>query len=309
MLDLELLRSFVSVVDAGSFTRAGERVHRTQSTVSQQIRRLEESFGRPLLHRNGKHAIPTEEGERLVSYARRILALAEEARDMVARPISEGVVRLGIPEDFAASRLTRLLSKFARSRPGLRLDVRCNLSVHLQQEIDSGELDLALMKRDAGDKKGALASWPERLDWVTSRKHPVDLRRNPVPLAVFPQGCLYRRRAIHALEAAGRTWHIAYTSPHFAGVQAAVSAGLGISILPATAIPADHRILRAKEGFPVVSNTDLALVIGADASPATRRLADLLAEFCDTTDLRLTATPRPGRNERVGERKPNRINS
>src|SRR6266566_7137180 len=119
MLDLDLLRSFVSVVDAGGFTRAGERVHRTQSTVSQQIRRLEEVFGRPLLHRDGKRVTTTEEGERLLSYARRILALAEEARDVVARPTGEGLVRLGIPEDFAAYRLAQMLSKFTRSRPGV----------------------------------------------------------------------------------------------------------------------------------------------------------------------------------------------
>lgn len=99
MLDLDLLRSFVSVVDAGGFTRAGERVHRTQSTVSQQIRRLEETVGRPLLHRDGKRVTPTEEGERLLAYARRILALAAEAHDVVARPASEGTVRLGLPED------------------------------------------------------------------------------------------------------------------------------------------------------------------------------------------------------------------
>src|SRR5215469_14847729 len=108
MLDLDLLRNFVSVVDAGGITRAGERVHRTQSTVSQQIRRLEEGIGRPLLYRNGKEVTPTEEGERLLSYARRILALAEEARDVVVRPASDGVVRLGITEDFAANRLTKV---------------------------------------------------------------------------------------------------------------------------------------------------------------------------------------------------------
>src|SRR3984893_1958804 len=139
MLDLDLLRSFVSVVDAGGFTRAGERVHRTQSTVSQQIKRLEGDLGHPLLHRNGKHATPTEEGERLLSYARRILALAQEARDVVARPGGEGVVRLGIPEDFAAYRLTELLSDFARSRPGLRLNVRCDLSVRLRRDLARGE--------------------------------------------------------------------------------------------------------------------------------------------------------------------------
>jgi DNA-binding transcriptional LysR family regulator len=112
VLDLDLLRSFVSVIDMGGFTRASERVHRTQSTVSQQIRRLEESFGRPLLHRDGKHIRPTEEGERLLSYARRLLALAEEARDVVSRPTGDSVVRLGLPEDFAAYRLTEMLSDF-----------------------------------------------------------------------------------------------------------------------------------------------------------------------------------------------------
>jgi DNA-binding transcriptional LysR family regulator len=288
MLDLDLLRSFVSVVDAGGFTRAGERVHRTQSTVSQQIRRLEESLGRPLLHRNGKQATPTEEGERLLSYARRILALAEEARDVVARPTSDGVVRLGIPEDFAANRLTKVLSKFARSRPGLRLDVRCDLSVKLRSDLERGELDLALMKRDAGES-GAIAVWPECLHWVTSRSHPIEARRDSVPLAVFPQGCLYRNRAIHALEAAGRAWHIAYTSPNFAGIQAAVSAGLGVSILPDTAVLADHRVLRSKDGFPAISDTELALVAAPDASPATRRLAELLADFCHSADPRAAA--------------------
>ena len=132
MLDLELLRSFVSVVDAGGFTRAGERVHRTQSTVSQQIKRLEDDVGQPLLNRNGKDVTPTEAGERLLSYARRLLALAEEARDVMARPGSEGAVRLGIPEDFAAYRLAKLLAAFSRSHPGLRLDVRADQSAYLQ---------------------------------------------------------------------------------------------------------------------------------------------------------------------------------
>src|SRR3982074_2109996 len=206
MLDLELLRSFVSVVDAGGFTRAGERVHRTQSTVSQQIRRLEDTLGRELLHRNGKQATPTEEGERLLSYARRILALAEEARDGGARPAGgDGVVRLGSPEDFAAYRLAEVLSGFARSRPGLRLDVRCGLSVRLSRDLERGELDLALFKRDAGET-GGIATWPERLNWVTSARRPIDARSGSVPLAVYEQGCLYRNRAIHALEAAHRPW-------------------------------------------------------------------------------------------------------
>jgi|HubBroStandDraft_6_1064221.scaffolds.fasta_scaffold440332_2 DNA-binding transcriptional LysR family regulator len=288
MLDLDLLRSFVSVVDSGGFTRAGERVHRTQSTVSQQIRRLEETLGHPLLHRNGKQATPTEEGERLLSYARRILALEQEARDVVARPARDGVVRLGIPEDFAAYRLTELLSDFARSRPSLRLDVRCGLSVQMRGALERGELDLALFKRNAGEA-GGIAAWPERLRWVTSERHPIDLDRDPLPLAVSEHGCLYRNRMIHAIESAGRAWHIAYTSPNLPGIQAAVSVGLGVSILPEVAILAEHRVLEPAAGFPPITNTEIALVAAADASPATRRLADILAEFCSTADPRKAA--------------------
>ena len=162
MLDLELLRSFVSVVDAGGFTRAGERVHRTQSTVSQQIKRLEEDVGQVLLHRDGKDVRPTEAGERLLSYARRLLTLAEEARDVLREPDSEGAIRLGIPEDFAAYRLAKLLGAFSRSHPGLRMDVRADQSKNLSRDLDRGELDLALFKREAG-AKGAIAVWPEQV--------------------------------------------------------------------------------------------------------------------------------------------------
>jgi DNA-binding transcriptional LysR family regulator len=290
-MDLELLRSFVSVVDAGGFTRAGERVHRTQSTVSQQIRRLEDSVGRPLLLRKGKQVSLTEEGERLFGYARRILALVDEARDVVARPAPDSIVRLGIPEDFAAYRLAQVLSKFARSHPDLRLDVRSDLSVCLRRDLARGEFDIALVKRDTGDESetGTLATWPERLRWVTSKRFPVDINRSPLPLAVFQQGCIYRRRATHLLEAAGLTWRVAYTCPNLAGIQAAVSVGLGVGILPEIAVLADHRVLGPKDGFPKLTNTEVALVIRPDASPAMRRLADLLAAFCKAFEARAAA--------------------
>jgi len=288
MLDLDLLRSFVSVVDTGGFTSAGERVHRTQSTVSQQIRRLEETFGRPLLHRDGKRITPTEGGERLLSYARRLLALAEEARDVVSRPTGDGVVRLGIPEDFAAYRLTEMLSDFARSRPGLRLHVRCGKSARLRHALERRDLDLALLKRDM-EETGGIAAWPERLHWIASRRYPIDFRRDSLPLAVFEQGCLYRNRAINALETVGRTWHIAYTSPNVFGIQAAVSAGLGVSILPEVAILPDHSILGAGDGFPPITDTEVALVAAPEASATARRLAEALADFCSALDPRIAA--------------------
>ncbi len=280
MLDLELLRSFVSVVEAGGFTRAGQRVHRTQSTVSQQIKRLEDDLGQQLLDRSGKDVLPTEAGERLLSYARRLLALAEEARDVVGRPSTEGAVRLGIPEDFALYRLPRLLGNFSRARPGLRLDVRADQSLNLKRDLERGDLDLVLLKREAGGT-GAVAAWPERVYWVNSKSHPCNPKASSVPLIFFPGGCLYRRRAIHAIEAAGRRWHMAYTSSSLAGIQAAVAAGLGLSILSEISILADHRKLTARDGFPPIERTELALIAAPQASPATLRLADRLAEFCE----------------------------
>ncbi len=279
MLDLDLLRSFVSVVESGGFTRAGERVHRTQSTVSQQIKRLEDDFGRALLHRNGKTVTPTEDGERLLSYARRILSLAEEARDVLARPTAEGAVRLGIPEDFAAYRLTKLLASFARSRPGIRLDVRADQSTYLRRDLERGDIDLALLKRDAGER-GGIAIWPERVHWVTSKANPIDTKAQSIPLIFFRPAAFIARAPFTRSESAGRNWHMAYTSSSLSGIQAAVAAGLGLSILPQIAIQKDHQTLSAKDGFAPIDKTEVALVASPTASAATLRLAERLAEFC-----------------------------
>jgi len=204
---------------------------------------------------------------------------------VLARPGNEGAVRLGIPEDFAANRLTELLATFSRARPGLRLDVRADQSLYLRRDLERGELDLALVKRDAGEK-GGIAVWPEKVHWVTSKAHPIDSAIPSVPLIGFPAGCLYRTRAIHAIESAGRAWHMAYTSSSLAGIQAAVAAGLGLSILSEIAIAADHRVLTANEGFAPIDKTEVALVAAPDASPATLRLADRLAEFCDNVQAK-----------------------
>jgi DNA-binding transcriptional LysR family regulator len=189
------------------------------------------------------------------------------------------VVRLGVPEDFAAYHLTELLSDFARSRPGLRLDVRCDLSVKLAADIERHDLDIAIVKRRAGER-GGLAAWPETLKWVTSARRPLPVNLHPVPLAVFPQGCLYRNRAVHALEAAGRPWRVAYNSPNLSGIQAAISAGLGISILPEVAILPDHKVLREQDGFPAIEATEVALITASGAPSVVRCLADALISFC-----------------------------
>ncbi|WP_148050780.1 LysR family transcriptional regulator, partial [Pseudomonas chlororaphis] len=147
MFDPVLLRSFVAVVDCANFTRAAERLHLTQSTVSQQVRRLEESLDCQLLDRDQRRVVATAEGERLLGYARRILALNEEASDVLLHQQSEGVLRLGVPEDFAAERLMPLLSRFGQDHPGVRLEVTSGLGPELTRLYRRGEFDLLLVKQ------------------------------------------------------------------------------------------------------------------------------------------------------------------
>ncbi len=276
-LDLDLLRSFVAVVDAGGFTRAGTRVHRTQSTVSQQIRKLEEGLGRRLLDRASGEVAPTEDGEVLLGYARRLLAISAEARAALQDPGSRAVVRLGVPEDFAGRALTDLLAGFAARCPGIRLDTTSAWSAALRRALDTDDLDLALVKRDS-DGGRCLARWPERLAWVAGPS--ADLAADPLPLALFPQGCIYRQRAIEAIEGMGRRWRVAFVGQGLAGVQAAVASGVGVGLLAESTVGADHRRLGPEEGFPVPPPSELALIAG---KPRPAKPVSELAEFLSET--------------------------
>ena len=282
VLDLDLLRSFVSVVDAGGFTRASQRLHRTQSTVSQQIRKLEARIGEALLVRRPRGIVLTEHGERLLGYARRILSLAAEAEDML-RYASEGAVRLGMHENFAGPIAASLLRELGRAHPRLRLDVECGLSVHLVRALERGDLDVVLALREPGSGS-CVASWPRRLVWVAGAKSR-SAREDPVPLVVFPQGCLYRNRAIHAIEAQGRRWRIAFTSPSREAVQAAVAYGLGVSVLPREIVQPGHRTLGPKDGFPSIPTIELALLAHSVPTPHAAFLARYLAKALNTGTL------------------------
>lgn len=293
MLDLDLLRSFVAVVDTGGFTRAAERVHRSQSTVSQQIRRLEQDVGRRLLERDRTGAaVLTAEGEVLLGYARRLLEISAQAREALLNPVVASVVRLGVPEDFAGRKLTDLLSGFARHSPHIRLDTTSAWSTGLRQMLQAGELDLSLVKRDAGDGR-CLARWPERLVWVAGPQ--ADAAADPLPLALFPPGCIYRQRTLDALQALGRRWWVAYSSQGLVGVQAAVASGLGISILAADAVLADHRMLGPQDGFPDPPASELALIAGPGRlDRAASQLVDYLVGALDTAMGRSGPMAAPG---------------
>lgn len=271
MLDLELLKTLICVVDEGSFTRAGERVHRTQSTVSQQVRKLEELVGRALLlrDRGGNQVTATEHGEMLAQYARRLLALSQEAQDALASDVHEVPLRIGVPEDFDYRRMSSILSGFTRTQPRARLDTQAGMSVDLQRKLAAGEIDIALLKREPGSGE-CVASWPEKLVWVQGADAvpPAQSGDEPVALALFPQGCIYRQRAVRALDKANRRWRVAFGSHSLTGIQAAVSSGLGISVLPSTAVLDDHRLCT---GLPELPASELALVTSGGVLNAMQR--------------------------------------
>jgi DNA-binding transcriptional LysR family regulator len=256
MLDLELLKTFVCVADEGSFTRAAERVHRTQSTVSQQVRKLEELVGHALLlrDRTGQNISVTEHGEMLIHYARRLLALSSEAVEALASDLDLEILRIGVPEDFDARRMAVILAGFNRARPEARLETVSGMSTDLKQKLAAGTLDIALVKREP-DSGPCWAAWPETLVWVKGAG--VDSSNGVLPLALFPQGCIYRQRAIRLLDVAQRPWRVAFGSHSLTGIQAAVASGLGVSVLPASAVLPEHRVC---SDLPELPPTELALI-------------------------------------------------
>ncbi|WP_267269208.1 LysR family transcriptional regulator [Pseudomonas protegens] len=274
MFDPVLLRSFVAVADCQNFTRAAERLHLTQSTVSQQVRRLEESLGCQLLDRDQRRVVATVEGERLLAYARRILALHEEASDVLINQRGEEVLRLGVPEDFAAERLMPMLSRFGRDYPAVRLEVTSGLGPELQRQFRRGEFDLLLVKQ-MGHSDDCVESWPEPLCWVDSVRQPA-FGRDPLPLVAFPVGGLYRQEMLHHLEVGCWPWRIAYSSASLASVCSAVAAGLGISLLPVRVLGKGHRMLDADSGLPDIQGVRLALYAGSGLSRAGKALQEQL---------------------------------
>ncbi len=274
LLDPHLLQSFVAIVETGSFTRAGERMHLTQSTISQQMRRLEQQLGCPLLDRSGRQVVTTAQGETLLGLARRILGLLAQAGDRVGE--ASLPLRLGVPEDFAAGAMTAVLAAFARQYPEVRLEVQSDLSHALWQAFEAGELDLALIKQGRGQGE-PIARWREPLAWVDSRDWPAG-ERDPVPLVVFPSEGLYRRQITDTLDARGIAWRIAYVSASLASLQGAVSAGIGVSLLPTRLLQPDQVELTH---WPSVRPVELALHLGAGGSEPLSRLCEALITLCD----------------------------
>jgi len=270
-LDLDLMRAFASVAETGSFSRAGERLLRNQSTISLQIKRLEAAVGQRLFDRTPKSVKLTAPGETLLVYARRLLDLNDEMLAKVNEPHLAGLVRLGTPEDFATSHLPGVLARFAQTYPDVVLEVTCDLTLNLLAAFRDERFDIVLVKREPASDTGGVRVWREPLVWVAAPDGPPMEGGRALPLVLSPPPCVYRKRAVDALERAGRDWRIAYTCASLAGSLAAVRAGLGVTVLPKDMVPPG---LSALDGgpLPALADTEIALLSTEPLSPPAARL-------------------------------------
>lgn len=280
-LDLDVMRSFVTGIDLGSFAKAADRLGRSTSAVSAQLKKLEDQAGTPMLRKAGRGMALTEAGEVMLGYARRLLELNDEAVSAVRGVQLDGRVRLGMQEDFGENVLPEVLGRFKRAHPKLRVEVHIARNAVLMQSLEAGRLDVALAwETDAhAAHRQHIQTLPMRWIGADADQLPYE-PGEPIPLVVLDAPCLMRTAAINALDRAGIAWRIAFTSASLAGTWAAVKAGLGISVRTPLGVPADLRTMDAKAAaLPALPQLGLALYRSeAELTPAVARLAELILQ-------------------------------
>jgi DNA-binding transcriptional LysR family regulator len=272
-LDLDQLQTFIAIADTGSFTKAADAVFKTQSAVSMQMRRLEERIGKALFERDGRMNRLTEDGERLLLYARRMLLLNGETIAAFDDTQLEGHVRIGTPDDYADRFLPEIMARFARSNPRVELSVVCEPTVNLDEMIRRGTLDIALVTQ-CDDKRRSEVVRTEPLLWVTSANHAVH-EEAMLPLAVGRPTCIWRHAAIDVLEQAERDYRIIITSWSATVLAAAVLSGLAVSVLPECALRPGMRVLGEADGFGTLPEFGIGIMRGHTKQNA---IVDALAQ-------------------------------
>ncbi|MBS9477093.1 LysR substrate-binding domain-containing protein [Ancylobacter radicis] len=281
LLDIDQLRTFITIAETGSFTKAADVVHKTQSAVSMQMKRLEERVGKAIFARDGRASRLTDEGERLLDYARRIVKLNMEAVASLASAELSGRVRLGVPDDYADRYLPEIMARFSATHPNVELTVVCDPSSDLVDRIDTGDLDLAIITDCETLNRETEIIRREQLLWVGSMRHSAHLD-TPVPLALGRQSCNWRQEAISMLQAAGRAFRILYTSSNSTAVSAAVLSGLAISVLPESGLRPGMRVLGPSDGFPTLAPCRIGLLRNRhEASPLADALANHIVQGLD----------------------------
>lgn len=256
ILDLELLSTFVAVAETGSFTNAAPRVGRSQSAVSMQMQRLEQAIGKQLLVRTPKAVIPNAVGNDLLTYARRLLKLSDEAWTNITGTSDAGSVRLGVPDDYAASLLPQVLRRFANEYPQITVDLVCEPTTQLNQAIRENRVDLAIVTRTPDQPIEVLRR--ERMVWVSSPTH-VAWETDPLPVALF-ENCTARANVLRALAEIDRPYRCTYSSPSLLGMVTIVQTGLSVAALPLCSVPDSVRIIGESEGLPPLNDLEIGIV-------------------------------------------------
>lgn len=277
LLDSEVLRTFVTIAESGSFTRAAQQLFRTPSALSMQIKRLEETLGQTLFVREARYVRLTTEGEVLLGYGRRLLKLNAEAVTQFLAPTIEGRVGLGITDDVVGRILPNVLAQFARSHPAVQVDVVVGRSQDLLARLDEGELDLALvMGGEPGQAARGDVVHSEPLVWA-GREDGVAVERTPLPVTLAQQGCAWRRIALNALDHAGVNYRIAYSCDHCAGQEAAMLADLAVTAFPQSLIRPPLKRLNS-DALPPLGDYQVFLVKRVGSSDASEVLAERVVE-------------------------------
>jgi DNA-binding transcriptional LysR family regulator len=281
LFDLSALQTLVTAVDLNGFGKAARRLHKTPGAVSLQLRGLEERLGKDLFRKTGRTQTLTEEGELLVGYARRLLALNDEAVLAVAATGLQGVVRFGMTQDFAEVGLTQALARFGRAHPSLRVDLRVDRSERLADAVLADELDLALAFSGAlGRESSPLATMP--VGWFAHPSLELDASA-PVPLLVLDPPCGFRKSAIEALDGAGRPWRIVLSSGSVSALWAAAEAGLGVVPRSALHVPAALKPASESWGLPALPATGIHLIERGDGpAESINHLAEVIREVVDS---------------------------
>lgn len=277
-IDMDLLRTFVMGVRLGSFSKAAARIGRTQSAISLQIRRLEQQVGAVLFYRDGRGLSLNDDGKTLFNYAERLLDLNDEAIEVLAKKEVEGEVRLGIPPDLAETWLPQMLARFSRLHPGVQMEARVDRNASLLQDIAEHRLDVALVwARGTLDEKMPgehVTRLP--MSWIGAEDS-LHVASERLPLVLMGEPCLFRAHGLAALQSADVQWRVAFTSSSLAGLWAATSAGLGITIRTPAALPQGLHVLTGP-ALPDLGMVDLRLHITEQPTAAIRHFASLLIE-------------------------------
>jgi DNA-binding transcriptional LysR family regulator len=279
-LDLDQLQTFVAISDTGSFTRAADEVFKTQSAVSMQMRRLEEKIGRPLFEKEGRMNRLTDDGERLLSYARRMIRLNGEAVAAFDDSKLTGHLRIGMPDDYADRFLPEIMARFVRSNPRVELSVVCEPTVNLVEQVNRAAIDLALITHVPENGYSEIVR-REPLLWVTSANHAVH-EELVLPLAFGRPTCIWRHKAIEALAQVKREYRVLFTSWSATVISASILSGLAVSVLAECSLRPGMRVLTDSEGFPKLPDVEIGLIRARGRqSPIVDAMAQHVIESLD----------------------------